>query len=195
MRGWIIGCLVAMTLLGCGDEERTEPRDPVSAVQAFYSALYIEREPQRACELLVPAARAALTVVRPPPECTEAAERIGDALSDAQRDDIERALRTPAAFGFADRARLTAEVEVASRDTSPAGLHLRVVDRTWRIDGIDPGAVDGGQPSADRDAIRSLHRWRLGNSGDSEAGARMRWRGAAGAGRAPLHPLQRRTVG
>lgn len=161
VRAWILGCLLAMTLLGCGDDEPAEPRDPVSAVQAFYAALYIERDPQQACELLVPSARAGLTVERPPPECTEAAERIGEALSDAQRDDIERALRTPAAFGFAERAPATAEVEVASSDTSAAGLHLRLLGKTWRIDGIDPGAVDGGQPSADEDAIRSLHRWRL----------------------------------
>ena len=162
MHGWISGCLVAMTLLGCGDDdEQPAPRDPVSAVKAFYDALYVERDPERACELLVPSARPGLTVERPPPECASAAERIGDALSEAERDDIEDALRTPAAFGIANRGRATAEVEIASGDTSAAGLHLRKADGMWRIDGIDPGAVDGGQPSADRDAIRSLHRWRL----------------------------------
>jgi hypothetical protein len=53
----------------------------------------------------------------------------------------------------------TADVDLATHDSSGAGIHLEVVDGDWRILGIDPGAVDGGQPTDDRAAIRRLHRW------------------------------------
>jgi len=172
MRKGIAGCvLAAMSLTGCGADTRPEPRDPVAAVREFYDALYLDQDAERACKLLLPAAQVALTTERPAPPCSEAATSIGEGVSDAQREEIERGLQELCALGVAQRTRSKAEIELASSDTSPAGLMVRRIGTKWRIEGLDSGAVDGGQPSAQAAAIRSLHRWRIGGGAVNSVGS------------------------
>ena len=149
-------CLVAVLVassIGCGDDDSERP-DPLNTVRAFYEAT-LEGDANAACRLLTPTAEALLTVKQPPPACEEAVNRINKALNAREREDMAIGLRADGAM-HATRHGETADVALASRDSSAAGLHLQLTDGRWRIQGIDPGAVDGGQPTGEAAAIRRL---------------------------------------
>ncbi len=93
----------------------------------------------------------------PPPSCDDAIDDISRAFTEQDRESMARGLNTDQAMRVTRRGS-TADVDLATRDSSGAGIHLQLVEGQWRIEGIDPGAVDGGQPTDDRAAIRRLQR-------------------------------------
>jgi hypothetical protein len=156
----------ATTVLACGGEPEPPPPPggPIEAVKQFYAALYIDRDVERACALLLPVAQERLTVQRPAPPCEQAVRQIADGLDERTRAAVARGLATRSAFGISERRPRYARVVTASSDSSFAGLGVKRSGSTWQIAYLDPGAVDGGQPSADRAAIRELWRWQVDDS-------------------------------
>jgi hypothetical protein len=152
----VAAAAIALGIAGCGGDD-PPPRDAVDAVRQFYRAALVDGDAERACELLAAKAEADLTVDRPPPPCEEAIERIHDGLDDEAREEVERGVHTPRAFRPTRQPDGVVVVDVATRDSSGADHTVRRVDGDWQIDYIDPGAVDGGQPTADDTAIRKLH--------------------------------------
>ena len=148
--------LVAVGLAACGGED-APPDDPVETVREFYRAAIVDGDGERACGLLTPSSERRLTVERPIPPCEEAIESIHDGLDDAARDEVERGVDTPRAFKATPQPDGTVVVGVATRDVSGAEHTMRRVGGEWQIDYMDPGAVDGGQPSDNDTAIRKLH--------------------------------------
>ena len=154
MRRRFAACLASVPLaglLGCGEDD-SERRDAAGTVRAFYEAT-LEGESDRACRLLTPAAQALLTVKRPPPACEDALDQISRALSPREREDMVAGLEAEGAIRVTPHGS-TADVDLASRDSSAAGIHLQLVRGEWQIQGIDPGAVDGGQPTGHAGRIR-----------------------------------------
>ena len=93
---------------------------------------------------------------QPAPPCEDAIDQIGMRLNTGERRSMARGLRVDRAMRVR-RQESTADADLATRDSSGAGIHLRLHEGAWRIHGLDPGAVDGGQPTDDPRAIRRLH--------------------------------------
>ena len=148
--------VVALALAACGGGD-VRPDDPVETVREFYRAALVDGDADRACDLLAARAERGLTTDRPAPPCDAAIERIHDALSDDDRDEVERGVHTPRAFKATPQRDGRVVVAVATRDSSGAEHTVRREGDEWQIDYVDPGAVDGGQPTADGTAIRKLH--------------------------------------
>lgn len=151
---WLAAILVA-SFFACG-EDNSERQDPLGTVRTFYEAT-LEGDARGACRLLTPTAKTLLTVERPPPGCEDAIGQINRALTARERDDMTRGLGADGAIRVT-RHDSTADVDLASRDSSAAGIHLERVEGKWRIEGIDPGAVDGGQPTGDAARIQRFQR-------------------------------------
>ena len=98
-----------------------------------------------------------MTVEQPPPPCEDAIGQVNRALTGRERDDMTSGLDAEGAIRVT-RHDSTADVDLASRDSSAAGIHLERVEGKWRIEGIDPGAVDGGQPTGEAASIRRFQR-------------------------------------
>ncbi len=146
--------VAVVACVGCGGSD-PEPADPLSTVRAFYERT-LDAETGAACRLLTQDAQGTLTVTAPPPPCEDAIDAISKRFTPEQEQSMRGGLAADQAFRVTTRGR-TADIDVATKDSSGAGLHLIEVDGAWRIQGIDPGAVDGGQPSDDPKAIRRLH--------------------------------------
>ena len=146
---------LSLAFLACGGSE-PEPRDPSSTVRAFYEAT-IDGDAGAACRLLTPTAQRLLTVEAPPPSCEDAVGQVNERLSVTERESMTRGLKANGALQVTRRGS-KADVDLATSDTSGAGIHLQIVNGEWQIEGIDPGAVDGGQPTDDPAAIRELQR-------------------------------------
>ena len=157
-KGHFVGCMVgvlATGMFGCADKG-SESRDPGATVRAFYKAT-LEADADGACRLLMPTAKTLLTVKQRPPTCEDAIDQISRALTAREREDMTRGLRADRAIRVRRHVR-TADVDLASRDSSAAGIHLQRIEGEWRIEGIDPGAGDGGQPTCDAVAITKFQR-------------------------------------
>jgi hypothetical protein len=157
MRGLTRPFAVALVVcIGCGGNE-PDPADPLSTVRAFYERT-LDGDAGAACRLLTREAQQRLTVMLPPPPCEDSIDTISDRLTSEQQESMRTGLELDRAL-IVTRRGDTADVDVATRDSSGAGLHLRKVEGEWRIQGLDPGAVDGGQPTDDAGAIQRLHRF------------------------------------
>ena len=146
---------LSLAFVACGGTE-PKPRDPLSTVRAFYDAT-VDGDADTACRLLTPSAERLLTVKVPPPSCRDAIGQVHERLSVAERESMTKGLKADGAMRVTRRGS-EADVDLATSDSSGAGIHLQMVDGGWRIEGIDPGAVDGGQPTNDPAAIRRLQR-------------------------------------
>ena len=148
-----MGALLA-AIAGCGGSD-LESEDPRSTVRGFYEAI-LRGDGEDACRRLTPSARALLTVKQPAPPCEDAISKIEMSLGAGERRSMTGGLRVDRAMRVTRQAS-TADVDLATRDSSGAGIHLRLEEGRWRIHGVDPGAVDGGQPTDDARAIERLH--------------------------------------
>ena len=155
MRAPVASAILVAGSFGCG-EDNSERQDPLETVRAFYEAT-LEGDPRGACRLLTPTAKTLLTVEQPPPPCEDAIGQINRALTGRERDDMTSGLDAEGAIRVT-RHDSTADVDLASRDSSAAGIHLERVEGKWRIEGIEPGAVDGGQPTGDAARIKRFQR-------------------------------------
>ena len=153
-----LACLAAVLIagaFGCG-EDTSERQDPLGTVRAFYEAT-LAGDARGACRLLAPTAKTLLTVEQPPPACENAIGQISSSLTAREREDMTSGLEADGAIRVT-RHGSRADVDLASRDSSAAGIHLKRVAGKWRIGGIDPGAVDGGQPTGDAARIQRFQR-------------------------------------
>ena len=141
----LLAAILVAGSFGCG-EDNSKRQDPLETVRAFYEAT-LQGDPRGACRLLTPTAKPLLTVEQPPPPCEDAIGQINRALTGRERDDMTSGLDAEGAIRVT-RHDSTADVDLASRDSSAAGIHLERVEGKWRIEGIEPGAVDGGRQPA-----------------------------------------------